>query len=302
VEYYERGGKARIEIEWQRKVVQSNQPPQVNPGGPYSVDEGSFLVFDGSGSRDLDGNIVSYEWNFDYRNGVFTIDATGPIVTMPYLDGPASATVALRVTDNKGASQIATTSLTVRNVAPIVEASGPYNGLMDSPISFAGTATDAGVVDQSGLSYGWEFGDGGTATGPLVSYSYAEAGTYSVKLTVTDKDGGSGVDTATVQVTTVKQPPKAVISGPDAAKVGQLVAFDGSGSSDIDGGISSYRWEFGDGITGNGEKANHSYSAAGTYLITLGVTDDGGLTNSASQNIIIEAAETTEDGSSSKNL
>jgi hypothetical protein len=59
VEYYERGGKARIEIEWQRKVVQSNQPPQVNPGGPYSVDEGSFLVFDGSGSRDLDGNIVS---------------------------------------------------------------------------------------------------------------------------------------------------------------------------------------------------------------------------------------------------
>jgi len=96
----------------------------------------------------LSRNIVSYEWNFDYRNGVFTIDATGPIVTMPYLDGPASATVALRVTDNKGASQIATTSLTVRNVVPIVEASRPYNGLMDSPISFAGTATDAGVVDQ----------------------------------------------------------------------------------------------------------------------------------------------------------
>lgn len=52
--------------------------------------------------------------------------------------------------------------------------------------------------------------------------------------------------------------------------------FDGTGSSDTDGTISSYAWDFGDGGTSSGATASHSYAAEGTYTVTLSVTDDDG--------------------------
>ncbi|MDH3675833.1 MAG: PA14 domain-containing protein, partial [Anaerolineae bacterium] len=155
VEYYERHGQARIEMTWQKKDVPANQSPQAHAGGPYTIDEGSLVTLDGQGSRDFDGNIVSYEWDFDHKNGVFTIDALGPTAGTRYPDGPASITVALRVMDDKGASHVATTQVTVKNSAPAVEAGGPYVGQVGSPITLAGTATDPGVIDQTGLSYRW---------------------------------------------------------------------------------------------------------------------------------------------------
>jgi len=63
--------------------------------------------------------------------------------------------------------------------------------------------------------------------------------------------------------------------------------FDGSGSSDNDGTIVSYDWDFGDGNTGSGEIINHTYDAEGTYTVTLTVTDDDGATDSDSQNVSV---------------
>ena len=57
-------------------------------------------------------------------------------------------------------------------------------------------------------------------------------------------------------------------------------SFDGSGSTDADGSIVSYAWNFGDGSTGSGSSASHAYGAAGTYTVTLTVTDDDGATDS----------------------
>ena len=67
-------------------------------------------------------------------------------------------------------------------------------------------------------------------------------------------------------------------AGPDmSVLVNQLVEFDGSGSYDPDDDIVSYEWDFGDDTGGSGETPNHSYSAIGTYTVTLTVTDDDGL-------------------------
>jgi PKD repeat protein len=67
--------------------------------------------------------------------------------------------------------------------------------------------------------------------------------------------------------------------------------FDGSGSADTDGSITSYAWEFGDGSTGTGATPQHTYASAGTYTVKLTVTDDRGGTGTASQQVRTDAAK-----------
>jgi LysM repeat protein len=115
-------------------------------------------------------------------------------------------------------------------------------------------------------------------------------------------EGGGLSDSATqnVQVEPVinNQPPTAVISGPTSGVVGETLNFSGAGSSD-DGNIVRYAWDFGDGTTGSGVSVTHVYNAAGSYKVTLTVTDDGGLSASASEGgggtdeVSIQAASTT---------
>ena len=88
--------------------------------------------------------------------------------------------------------------------------------------------------------------------------------------------GLSDTTTHTVQVEPViNRPPTAVISGPTSGLVGQALSFSGADSTDDDGDIVKYEWDFGDGATDSGISVTHVYTAAASYQVTLTVTDDG---------------------------
>jgi subtilisin family serine protease len=153
-------------------------------------------------------------------------------------------------------------------------------------LSCAFDGTGSSDADSDSLTYSWNFGDGNTATGSTVNNTYANDGSYTVTLTVSDgTDTGTDSQTVTVSGSTSNQAPTASFTS-SCTDLG--CTFDGTGSSDSDGSIASYSWDFGDGNTASGSTASHSYTAGGTYTVTLTVTDDAGATDSSSQSVTVE--------------
>jgi chitodextrinase len=134
-------------------------------------------------------------------------------------------------------------------------------------------------------SYAWDFGDGTTGAGAKAAHAYAKAGAYAVRLTVTDASGSK--DTAVHGVSVADRPPIARFAfAPASPEADQQVSFDSSASSDADGTIGAYSWDFGDGATSAAANPTHRYAGPGSYVVRLTVTDDSG--NSASMALPID--------------
>jgi PKD repeat protein len=192
--------------------------------------------------------------------------------------------VTLTVTDNQGATGSVTKAITVTAVNQSPTASF-ISSAVDLVASFNGSASSD--PDGTIASYSWDFGDGTPAgAGVSPSHTYAAAGTYQVTLTVTDNLGATGSVTNPVTVTgAVNQPPVASFT---SSSVNLVATFDGSGSKDPDGTVASYSWNFGDGsAAGTGVKPSHTYAAAGTYQVTLTVTDNQGATGSVTNPVTV---------------
>ncbi|MCU7927479.1 MAG: PKD domain-containing protein, partial [Candidatus Thiodiazotropha sp. (ex Dulcina madagascariensis)] len=255
--------------------IAANQLPTADPNGPYSGTEGIPVAFDGSASTDPDGTIVSYAW--DFGDG-----ATGSGMAPSHTyQGTGTFDVTLSVTDDAGDSASATTTATIGagNQPPTADPNGPYTGTSGTPVAFDGS----GSTDSDGtiVSYTWDFGDGATGTGMAPSHTYTTQGTYNVTLTVTDDSNAVDSATTSAAIDATNQAPTANPNGPYTGAVGVALSFDGTGSSDPDGTIVAYAWDFGDGTSGTGSVPSHTYASAGSYNITLSVTDDGGLSNTA---------------------
>jgi chitodextrinase len=147
----------------------------------------------------------------------------------------------------------------------------------NTPITFDGSGSSD--PDNDIDTYEWDFGDGNTDSGETVTHTYAADDIYVVTLTVTDLAGNTNTDGTLAVVGSVSPgtlPPVADSGGPYTGTALVSVTFDGSGSLDQDGDIERYQWDFGDGTTGSGATTKHTYSAAGTYNVTLTVTDENG--------------------------
>jgi serine protease len=170
-----------------------NLAPIANAGIDQTIIVNNSVLFNGLQSSD-DKEIVSYDWNFgDNTNG------TGATTSHVYTT-VGTFTATLTVTDAEGLTGTDAMIITVNpipNTAPIANAGVDKTALVKASVSFSGSAStdDKGIV-----SYGWNFGDGSTATGMTASHTFNTSGTFTVTLTVTDAEGLTGTDTATVTV------------------------------------------------------------------------------------------------------
>lgn len=151
------------------------------------------------------------------------------------------------------------------------------------------SGSQASDSDGSISGFLWEFGDGTSATTMDAVHSYPTDGTYTVKLTVTDNQGGTSAWTQEVTVSAVAPNILPVAQGSLSCTHLECLAS-GDSSGDADGSITNYFWEFGDGTTAATANATHTYAAAGTYAVTLTVTDDRGGSATWTQAATVEAA------------
>jgi PKD repeat protein len=256
-----------------------------------TVNLGTIMSFT-STSTPVD-EIVSWEWDFD--DGT---TATGATATHTYL---ASGTykVELLVTDQDDNTDIATQTVTVVELPPTNDNGGEEVNLFDpvavlsavptagsAPLVVSFDASDSTDPDLAGpLTYAWNFGDGQTGAGALVSHTYSDPGAYTAVLTVTDIGGRTDTATRLISVSgnpTTGLPPVArVTTGLRTGVAPFVVSLDGNLSTG-DGLV--FEWTIVGGSVNDvmtGAVVNFTFTEAGTYTATLTVTDSEGNTDTS---------------------
>ena len=131
---------------------------------------------------------------------------------------------------------------------------------------------------------------GGTSNVLIPTYTYANPGTYTATLTATDAGKNLGFATAVVTVNDV--PPTVSESAPASGKVGVATSFSAT-ATDVSPAVQAtgftYGWKFGDGTTATGASPSHTFTAAGTYTVTVTATDEYGKSGTASNKITISS-------------
>lgn len=176
-----------------------NLPPAAVITTSQVAGPGSAVTFNGAASTDSDGFIVEHLWGF----GDGTTDR-GPVVSHVF-PAPGNFTVLLTVTDNDGARDTASITISVGGSADINLRPGavftptPRSGAAPLTVTFDATLS----TDSDGLivEHQWDFDDGTRGSGPLISHTFTAAGIYPVQLTVIDDAGAVGIASQTIVVT-----------------------------------------------------------------------------------------------------
>lgn len=252
-----------------------NVKPVAYAGEDQSAAPGEQVRFDGSRSRDDDGQISKYSWNFGDGSS-----AEGVNVSHSYTN-PGTYTVTLTVTDNAGAKNSTESDqmVVIINSTPVSKAGPDKIAAENETLLFDGSQS----TDSDGFitEYHWDFGDGNKAKGVKAAHSYPKAGRYQVTLTVIDNSGTSS-NTASSTLTVIVNSRPVAVAGNDEVITRSEFQFDGTSSSDPDGKVLKYYWEFGDGKTSTEAAPKHFYEKPGVYKVRLTVTDDTKTINNSS--------------------
>jgi chitodextrinase len=174
----------------------------------------------------------------------------------------------------------------------------------NSPATFdasssCGGSVSGGVCNSTSAitSYSWSFGDGGAASGKIVSHSYAlsPATSFTVTLTVVNDRGKAASATQTVTVNASGAPSGDWVFSPTDASAPAHIIFNAEAVHAATGhNIVQLSWNFGDVFStladnsADGVIVNHTFAAAGSYTVTLSVVDDAGAKTVITHPIIIK--------------
>jgi len=165
----------------------------------------------------------------------------------------------------------------------------PSNPYTNDVIQFTDLSTDS---DGTIVSWDWDFGDSQTSSNQNPTHSYPENITYTVTLTVTDDD--SATDSISKDIIVLNQNPVADANGPYFGIVGTPIIFDASGSSDNDGSIVLYEWDWDNDGTYDDSSADptitHQWEAEYSGTVRLRVTDDDGGTDTDTTTVDVTAS------------
>ena len=197
-------------------TVRDVTPPVADAGPDQTVDDGTAVTLDGSGSRDNVG-IVNYTWTVGQGSDRLELYGVKPTLS---LRTPGVHPVVLRATDAAGNSGEDSMNLSVVDVTPPVANAGPDLTVpIWGSVAFDGSqSTDDGPI----ASYSWAFtyeGVARTLSGKGVTFPFAIGGVYEVVLTVTDVAGNTGTDTVVITVVDTGRVTGTVLDG-DGRPVG----------------------------------------------------------------------------------
>jgi len=276
-----------------------NQAPTADAGESYSGYKDQLIQFDASGSDDLDGTIVGYQWDWTNDGSWDTSWSTSPYATHGYTIEGIYA-VKLQVKDNDEATDTDIATVTITNVSSTLHFTySPFNPHVGEIISF-----DASAIDDI-IQYDWKWSNEENwqiDLGSSPSHVYSNQGYYVVTLRVYDNEYETDTYAETVTVKeylpSENQAPTADTGGPYSGYVNALISFNGSGSTD-DGTIVYYKWDFGDWTTIIGKSPTHIYTETKNYTVKLTVTDNGGK-NDTDTTYANVSAQATDNGEKNK--
>jgi gliding motility-associated-like protein len=223
----------------------------------------------------LSSGSITHLWNFG--NGITSTQIS------PSYSFPAAGTYLVKLvsTSTNGCKDSITRSVTVNSSpAATFTVNAASQCLAGNNFSF----TNNSSISSGTLTSLWNFGDGTTATTSNSTYTYATAGTYSVKLVVTSSLGCKDSTTRTVTVFTK---PTVDFTINTATQCFNNHSFVFTNTSTIASGTVSYIWRFGDGNTATTTNATYSYLAPGTYVVKLIATSNNGCADSVTRTLTV---------------
>ena len=256
--------------------VTVNQAPTADAGPDLSVAPGQKFTLSGERSRDADGAIANWRWDVHGSDAV--LEGARPETSF---ERPGIYTITLTVTDDSSAgNRTAQDDVTIEvNQRPVAAAG---RDLFSDSLRVVLDGSASADADNDGLSYRWDFGDGGSGEGAVVEHTYATGGIYPILLTVDDGRGLANSRNSNATTVRINRPPEAQAGDNKQACIGDVVVFDGSSSTDPDNGLLRYVWDFGDGAGAEIVNPTKIFAAPGTYRVQLKVTDESGLKNASS--------------------
>jgi len=282
-----------------------NTAPVANAGPDQTVQLGATITLKGSGSSDVDGNPLTYQWAFVTVPTGSTAKLSSPTIVMPTFVADLAGDYVVRLLVNDGKVNSTPDNVTITttggNTAPVANAGLDQSVQMGATVMLNGSSsTDA---DRSSLTYDWSFvsmpaGSAATVSNPTAaapSFLADKAGLYVVQLVVNDGTVNSTPDTVTIAAAAGNTAPLAN-AGPDqTVGVGASVILDGSASHDVDRNALTYQWALTTKPAGSAAALGNSTTAmpnfvadvAGQYVGQLIVND--GTVSSAPDTVTLMA-------------